>query len=342
MSLIFCGDLTLPFGINIDIEDIKPLFANHEAIANLEGSIQFDEKRLRSYKWNDKFSLYSCPKVIDIIHALNIRYVSLCNNHVLDYKHTIEETEAYLKSRNICPFGLKNHDVLVANLNGVPLYIVTFATFATEHSLHLFNPDYVIKDIQTLKKRDSNCLIAVYPHWGIEKFRYPEPADRNLAHRIIDAGADIIVGHHPHIIQPIEIYKGKYIIYSIGNFILPQTVYPDKKLIFKDSYIQYELIIEWDGVEVKIHTLHYDYCNNKLMINYDFPMRKLFHLFQQQMQRSEYKKIFLSHSSFVDIIFRMRFWDSYIGEVVSFISRKIFRIIRKIIIFVGLHKPYNC
>ena len=50
MSLIFCGDLTLPFGINIDIEDIKPLFANHEAIANLEGSIQFDEKRLRSYK----------------------------------------------------------------------------------------------------------------------------------------------------------------------------------------------------------------------------------------------------------------------------------------------------
>ena len=193
MSLIFCGDLTLPFGINIDIEDIKPLFANHEAIANLEGSIQFDEKRLRSYKWNDKFSLYSCPKVIDIIHALNIRYVSLCNNHVLDYKHPIEETEAYLKSRNICPFGLKNHDVLVANLNGVPLYIVTFATFATEHSLHLFNPDYVIKDIQTLKKRDSNCLIAVYPHWGIEKFRYPEPADRNLAHRIIDAGADIIV-----------------------------------------------------------------------------------------------------------------------------------------------------
>ena len=150
------------------------------------------------------------------------------------------------------------------------------------------------------------------------------------------------MGHHPHIIQPIEIYKGKYIIYSIGNFILPQTVYPDKKLIFKDSYIQYELIIEWDGVEVKIHTLHYDYCNNKLMINYDFPMRKLFHLFQQQMQRSEYKKIFLSHSSFVDIIFRMRFWDSYIGEVVSFISRKIFRIIRKIIIFVGLHKPYNC
>ena len=68
-------------------------------------------------------------------------------------------------------------------------------------------------------------MIAVYPHWGIEKFRYPEPADRNLAHRIIDAGADIIVGHHPHIIQPIEIYKGKYIIYSIGNFILPQTVY---------------------------------------------------------------------------------------------------------------------
>lgn len=82
MSLIFCGDLTLPFGINIDIEDIKPLFANHEAIANLEGSIQFDEKRLRSYKWNDKFSLYSCPKVIDIIQIsiynrllLNILYV---------------------------------------------------------------------------------------------------------------------------------------------------------------------------------------------------------------------------------------------------------------------------
>ena len=204
-----------------------------------------------------------------------------------------------------------------------------------ENNPRLANKKAIKKEYEKARRISPNGIIGFNIMVALKDYR-------EHVIEVAKAGADIIVGHHPHIIQPIEIYKGKYIIYSIGNFILPQTVYPDKKLIFKDSYIQYELIIEWDGVEVKIHTLHYDYCNNKLMINYDFPMRKLFHLFQQQMQRSEYKKIFLSHSSFVDIIFRMRFWDSYIGEVVSFISRKIFRIIRKIIIFVGLHKPYNC
>lgn len=337
-SLIFCGDLVVPFGTTVDYNAIKHLFLDKTAVVNLEGGILPSQDEVKHYKWNDKYSLYSSPSVMTIMKDLNVRFASLCNNHILDYKYDVLNTVNLLKNNGIESWGLKNHDIIETEVNRKKTYIITFSTFANEHSLNLYNPDDVVEDIQRLK-RNEDCFIVVYPHWGIEKLEYPEPADRMHAHRCIDAGADIIIGHHPHIIQGIEIYKGKYIIYSIGNFILPQTYYGEKKLVYKNEYIQKEIVVEWDGTNVTFHPIFFDRQNNSLVLDDTFDLQDLFSVFSNNPSDEDYWKVFKEKIGVIDKYIKIRNSDSYSGEVICFIKRKFFRFLRKCLIILRIHKP---
>lgn len=340
MSIIFCGDFVIPYGVEVDYSDIVKLFDNKIGVVNLEGAILPNKFETKNYRWSDKFSLYSSPKVFDVFSDLNIKYASLCNNHILDYNYPIENTVNSLLRHDIRSWGLRNHDIIEIELNNKKLYVITFATYANEHSLNLFSPKKIISEIRRIKKLDPNSYIAVYPHWGVEKFPYPEPADRKFAHKCIDAGADLIVGHHPHIIQPVEYYKNKPIIYSLGNFILPQTYYSDKKLNFKDPAILQELVLEWDGESIIFYALIFNKVENKLMIDDRFSINKLYTLFDNCMSDSQYLRFYLSKARLVDIIFRTRYFDSQTGEYISYLFRNTFRAIRKVIMKIGLHKPF--
>jgi poly-gamma-glutamate synthesis protein (capsule biosynthesis protein) len=77
--------------------------------------------------------------------------------------------------------------------------------------------DLIARDIRLLKQNTD--YIVVNFHWGTEKARKPDAADRRFAHRVIEAGADAIIGHHPHVLQGIEMYKQKPIVYSLGNLV---------------------------------------------------------------------------------------------------------------------------
>lgn len=341
MSIIFCGDLVLPYHTNVDYNAILPFFKNHRTIVNFEGSILKDEKQIRLYRWNDKFSLYSCPKVLNVLKDLNVEAVSLCNNHILDYQHDISETVDILKKHNIESWGLKNHDVWKSKLNDKLLFVITFATFSNEHSLPLFSPSKVIEEIKKIRQQNKDSYIVVFPHWGVEKFYYPEPADRSLAHRMIDAGVDLIVGHHPHVIQPIEIYKGKHIFYSLGNFILPQTFYSDKKLVYRQQEVKSEFIVKWDGTNVEIKSLYFDAESNTLYPNLNYDIQQDYELFATEYNWWAYCRLFCSKSSLLDIVFRTRFFANDFGERISWIQRNLFRIIRKTMIRMGIHNPYK-
>lgn len=337
-SLLFCGDLTLPFNTKVNYDEIKKLFEGNIAIANLEGSILKVEGEVDSYRWKDKFSLYSCPEVVDLMHELNIKAVSLCNNHILDYKHDIQETVSYLKAHGIESWGLKNHDVYKTEWEGKALYIITFATFANEHSLNLFSPSRVVNDVRKIRMEDPNSHIVLFPHWGREKFSYPEPADRTLAHACIDAGADLIVGHHPHVLQPIEKYKGKDIVYSIGNFILPEAKYGR----LKSSNInaeKTEIIVEWNGEKLEIHPVYFDTSTNTVRRLDDFDINSLYKLFSAPLSVSQYVRIYIAHSPLLDILIRSRFFATDWGERLCWLQRMAFRKMRYIIIKLGLHKP---
>ncbi|MCD8291802.1 MAG: CapA family protein, partial [Prevotella sp.] len=340
-KLIFCGDLVCPFDCKVDYKQVKPLFKDAIGIANLEGAILKDKEQVNHFKWKDKYSLYSSPEVLDILDNLNIKYISLCNNHILDYEQPIEVTNRMLIQHGVNQWGLKNHDVLQLKLNEKNVYIITFATFANEHSLNLFNPHKVLKDIESLRQKEPDCLIVVYPHWGVEKFYYPEPADRVLAHACVDAGANLIVGHHPHIIQPIEFYKGTFIIYSIGNFILPQTYYGEKKLVYKQKEVQQELVVEWDGSDVKFHPLYFDKERNILLPDSTYNTNKLLTLFKDEIGYGHYLRIYINHASKLDIFLRTRYMANLTNEYISYISRKALRYVRRLFILLKLHDPYK-
>ena len=79
--------------------------------------------------------------------------------------------------------------------------------------------------IQEIEKLDQNCdYVVVYVHWGIERAEHPEEYQRAMGKQYIDAGADLVVGSHPHVLQGIEYYKGKPIIYSLGNFVFGSSI----------------------------------------------------------------------------------------------------------------------
>ena len=82
--------------------------------------------------------------------------------------------------------------------------------------------DNLVRRVADMRRADSTAVIIVMPHWGWEHHLEPVGQQRILAHRIIDAGADLIIGHHPHTLQTIEDYRGHYIFYSLGNFIFDQ------------------------------------------------------------------------------------------------------------------------
>ncbi len=81
------------------------------------------------------------------------------------------------------------------------------------------NADVIADDVCALRERDSVDYVVVLLHWGTEKADSPDAGQRAFAHRVIDAGADAIIGHHPHVLQGIERYRGGVIVYSLGNFV---------------------------------------------------------------------------------------------------------------------------
>lgn len=106
MSVIFCGDLVLPYHTDVDYSAILPLFKNHRTIVNFEGSILKTKKKQR---FTDGVISFRCTLALklNVLKDLNVEVVSLCNNHILDYQHDINETIDILKKCNIESWGLK-------------------------------------------------------------------------------------------------------------------------------------------------------------------------------------------------------------------------------------------
>ena len=105
--------------------------------------------------------------------------------------------------------------------------------------------DSLVARIRRLRANDPRAVIVVCPHWGGEHTLRPIPSQIETAHRIIDAGADLIVGHHTHTLQTIEVYRGRRIYYSIGNFIFDQ-----QKPINTEACVV-KLTVDGDNIDVE-------------------------------------------------------------------------------------------
>jgi poly-gamma-glutamate synthesis protein (capsule biosynthesis protein) len=246
--MLFTGDIYLSdFILNqynkkgvdgILSESIQEEFQNaHIVMANEE--FPFSN---RGSKAKDKqFTFRIDPQYVQVFTDMMINVVTLGNNHVLDYgTEALQDTFSALQGAKIPYVGAGNNikearetkyfdvgEKTIAIL-GASRVIPVPEWNAGENKPGLFttyDPTALIAEIETAKSQSD--YVIVYVHWGIEKNNHPEEYQRKMAKQYIDAGADLVVGSHPHVLQGVEYYKDKPIIYSLGNFVfynnIPQT-----------------------------------------------------------------------------------------------------------------------
>ncbi len=211
-------------------KSVHDIFSNDNlTIVNLECPISDKGKAIK----DKQFTFRAKPTSADKLKKNGIDVVSIANNHSLDFgpdaftdtlanlnKAGIKFSGGGRNSRNIINpvIKIKNSTIKLISASRV---IPSFSWTATPYRPGLntiYNPDKTIAEIKMTKKSNSQIIIA-YIHWGEEKSVYPNKVQKKLAHQLIDAGADFVVGSHPHVLQGFEWYKGKLIAYSLGNFI---------------------------------------------------------------------------------------------------------------------------
>lgn len=265
INLVFGGDAT--FGGHYasiakesvrdpawSFRNIKNILESADLVmVNCENAITEADKKAPK-----KFNFKMRPEQTEIFKHNNIGLVTIANNHVYDYgKEGLLDTIA-----NLDKFGIE-HVGAGANLeqaripvekiiNGKRLFFLAYGNYSPATAISpgvvYRNPAYVIEDIRRAKANGSDLVIINF-HWGVERSTCPTKGDQSLAHLAIDSGADIIIGHHPHVIQPVEIYKKKIIAYSLENFIFggnsngPKEGMLIKVKISPENALSYEKII---------------------------------------------------------------------------------------------------
>ncbi|PGS48675.1 CapA family protein [Bacillus sp. AFS041924] len=183
-------------------------------------------------KASKTFRFKGDPSYAKILTLSGIEAVNLANNHSHDYlQKGFEDTIDNLKKEKIGHFGY--NDQYITTIKGIKVAALGYEGWND-------SPDLRIKinnDIQNLRKNGVK-IIVIHFHWGIERDYIPNSTQKNLAHYAIDHGADLIVGHHPHVVQGIEEYKGKFIAYSLGNFMFGGNKNPKDKdtFVFQQTF----------------------------------------------------------------------------------------------------------
>lgn len=216
---------------------VEELFREDDiTIANLETPITS-----RGVPVTDKEFVYkSSPKMAPAMKAAGIDIVNLANNHILDQgEQGLLDTFSVLEKSEIDYVGAgkdieEAYSPVIVQKKGISVAVFGFSRVIPEVSWYAgkdkpgvaatYDP---VRAVEAIKKvRDQVDLIVVIPHWGKEKVDEPVDYQRSLAKAYIDAGADLIVGGHPHVLQGFENYNGKWIVYSMGNFIFTRAEQP--------------------------------------------------------------------------------------------------------------------
>lgn len=177
-------------------------------VLNFEGTLT-DSNVAANKTWR-----FKGPKeYTEILSSSSIEVVSLANNHTLDYfEKGYEDTVQALDDENVGYYD--NDNIFIKEVKGIKIGFL--GNICINESEEVFNK--VKDDIQKLKKDGINIIICSF-HWGKEYNYNPTDYQKRLGRFSVDCGADIVIGHHPHILQGIELYKDKYIAYSLGNFV---------------------------------------------------------------------------------------------------------------------------
>lgn len=234
ISLIAVGDVMLgrfveeKYHGDINIPEINNLFRSADIVfGNLESC--FGGEKIPDAR--QPISLRASDPSLSALKKLGFTTVSLANNHCGDYgARAAEDTLSLLDSIGIKGFGYRsetNTGSVIIEIRGRKIGFLGYSEHIKCGDAGLsngrINPlcvDSILKDISAIRPK-VDILVASL-HWGKEYSNEPSREQINMAHLLSESGIDVILGHHPHVLQGIENYKGKLIAYSLGNFIFDQ------------------------------------------------------------------------------------------------------------------------
>ena len=224
------------YGKEYFLQNVKSIFeADDLTIANNEGTFTDSSSR------EDKTFAFKAPaSFAGIYSSSSVEAVNTANNHSHDYgEQSFQDTMDALDAQGIVHFGYD--ETAVMNIKGVKVGLVGIYELYD----HLEREQQLKDNIAKVKEDGAELIIVIF-HWGNEKETVPDSNQTTLGHLAIDLGADLVCGHHPHVLQGIEEYKGKNIVYSLGNFCFGGNSAPSDmdSMIFQQTFT-----ISNDGVK---------------------------------------------------------------------------------------------
>ncbi|MDO4275948.1 MAG: CapA family protein [Eubacteriales bacterium] len=224
------------YGKDYFLENVKSIFqADDLTIANMEGTLTESTQR------EDKtFAFKAPPAYAQILSSGSVEAVNMANNHSHDYgDQSFSDTLTALDGDGIVHFGYD--ETAVMEIKGIKVGLVGIY----ELNDHLERTRQLKDNIAKVKNEGANIVIVIF-HWGNEKETVPDDNQMTLGRLAIDEGADLVCGHHPHVLQGIEEYKGKNIVYSLGNFCFGGNSGPSDMdtMIFQQTFT-----VTKDGVQ---------------------------------------------------------------------------------------------
>lgn len=224
------------YGADYFLQNVKDIFSTDDlTIANFEGTLTDSNER------EDKTFAFKAPaSYASILTGGSVEAVNTANNHSHDYgDQSFDDTLAALDDAGIVHFGYD--ETAVMDVKGIKVGLVGIYELYD----HL-EREQQLKDNIAKVKADGAQLIVVIFHWGNETETVPDSNQTTLGRIAIDEGADLVCGHHPHVLQGIETYKGRNIVYSLGNFCFGGNSSPSDMdtMIYQQTFT-----IDADGVK---------------------------------------------------------------------------------------------
>ena len=239
------------YGADYFLQNVKDIFSTDDlTIANFEGTLTNSDER------EDKTFAFKAPaSYASILTGGSVEAVNTANNHSHDYgEQSFDDTLAALDDAGIVHFGYD--ETAVMDVKGIKVGLVGIYELYD----HL-EREQQLKDNIAKVKADGAQLIVVIFHWGNETETVPDSNQTTLGRIAIDEGADLVCGHHPHVLQGIETYKGRNIVYSLGNFCFGGNSSPSDMdtMIYQQTFT-----IDADGIKKRqrdqYHSLLHFFC----------------------------------------------------------------------------------
>lgn len=201
------------YGPDFPFEKIRGKLTSNIVLGNLEGTITPQ----LSIATDSYLRFTFDPSVAPALRQVGFTHLSIANNHALDFGSVgLQQTRLILSTNGLQPFGDPK------NKNGYAATQIIDGQRVTVIGYHGFHSGLLRTLVEIRRAKQLDSTVIVMAHWGAEYSPGVREIQRNTAHAFIRAGAELVLGSHPHVIQPFEIYRGKFIAYSLGNFVFDQ------------------------------------------------------------------------------------------------------------------------